>query len=91
MKTFIRSTSARSQIYDHGGMPDYDENSGFYERNESYGFGTSIDGLLNPEHNTYYAAIGALKNGAKYLEKDKYSAELKLMDSFTYTTEIRGK
>lgn len=91
MKTFIRSISARSQIYDYGGMPDYDENSGFYESNESYGFDTSIDGLLNPEHNAYYVAIGALKNGAKYLVKDKYNAELKLMDSFTYTTEIRGK
>lgn len=56
----------------------------YYERNESYGFDTSIDGLLNPDHNTYYVAIGALKNGAKYLVKDKYNAELKLMDSFTY-------
>lgn len=86
---FIAASSDVFAVYDDTINTDslgnwYINSPDYFERNEQYGFTSSVDGLIDGSKNIYFASIGNLKNGITLTMKERYNMEPLLVRTIPY-------
>lgn len=84
---FISCTEYLFKTYDKGEILNHDSLGSwnicaptYYERNEQFGFHTSIEGLINEEEEVFFVTTSSPKLGITKLLKEKYNKTLMLAD-----------
>ncbi len=86
---FIAASSDTFAVYDGTVNTDslgnwYINSEDYFRRNAKYGIRNSVDGLIDPNKNIYYAAIGNLKNGITLTMKERYNMEPVIIRTIPY-------
>jgi len=77
-------TYKKGEILNHDSLGSWNVCSpSYYERNEKFGFSSSIEGLLSSENNVYFVATSEPKIAIKKLLAEKYNKQLMLADTIS--------